>query len=94
MYTDHVSPINQYAHLHKLVMIHGLVRSEEYEHMRHLNKVYHRARVMSVAAFVFSYSIIVQGAFFFLSSSPLFSLLLTELEHFSGSLFSVLTSVL
>lgn len=74
-------------------MIHGLICSYVYEHMRHFDKVHHRACVMSVAAFVFSYSIIVLGTCSF-SQAALILLLLTQLEHFSASLFSVLTFIL
>lgn len=62
-------PINQHVHLHKLVMIHALVRSEESEYMRHLNKMHHLGSMMSVAAFVFSSSI-AWGNMFFFSGSP------------------------
>lgn len=75
-------------------MIHGAAHSEEYEHMRYLNKVCHRTSMMSVAAFVFSYSIIAQGTCsFFPQAAPLL-LLLTQFEHFTASLFSVLTFIL
>lgn len=67
--TDHRRPINQHVHLHKLEMIQALVRSEESEHMRHLNKMYHLGSMMSVAAFVFSSSI-AWGNMFFFSGSP------------------------